>query len=225
MSNAWAFRFAIPMVMVGVCMVGAQQNAGLGFFITSVGSGKGADFGGLEGADKHCQKLAQAAGAGNRTWRAYLSARRGSQAGQRQGPHRRGALGQRQGRGRRHERRGPAQRRQQVVEGEFADREGRGRQRPRRHAEPPRHPHRARTWTARSTGRRRYLQQLDEQRRGQRRRSVITIARAAAPTRPRGTPRTPSQGLQPGQPARRPAATGCSTASRRNRLSASGFGL
>lgn len=43
------------------------------FFITSVGSGKGADLGGLEGADQHCQSLAKAAGAGNRTWRAYLS--------------------------------------------------------------------------------------------------------------------------------------------------------
>lgn len=45
----------------------------MGFFITSVGSGKGADFGGLAGADAHCQKLATAAGAGARTWRAYLS--------------------------------------------------------------------------------------------------------------------------------------------------------
>ncbi len=44
------------------------------FFITSVGSGKGADLGGLAGADKHCQTLAAAAGAGNHTWRAYLSA-------------------------------------------------------------------------------------------------------------------------------------------------------
>ena len=43
------------------------------FFVTSVGSGKGADLGGLEGADAHCQKLAAAVGAGNRTWRAYLS--------------------------------------------------------------------------------------------------------------------------------------------------------
>jgi hypothetical protein len=43
------------------------------FFITSVGSGKGADLGGLAGADKHCQALAQAVGAGNRTWHAYLS--------------------------------------------------------------------------------------------------------------------------------------------------------
>ncbi len=44
------------------------------FFVTSVGSGKGADLGGLAGADQHCQSLANAVGAGNRTWRAYLSA-------------------------------------------------------------------------------------------------------------------------------------------------------
>lgn len=43
------------------------------FFVTSVGPGKGGDFGGLEGADKHCHSLAAAAGAGERTWRAYLS--------------------------------------------------------------------------------------------------------------------------------------------------------
>jgi len=43
------------------------------FFVTSVGPGKGADLGGLEGADRHCQSLAKAAGAGDRTWRAYLS--------------------------------------------------------------------------------------------------------------------------------------------------------
>jgi len=45
----------------------------MSFFITSVGSGKGADFGGLAGADAHCQRLAAAAGAGGKTWRAYLS--------------------------------------------------------------------------------------------------------------------------------------------------------
>ncbi len=45
----------------------------MGFFVTSVGSGNGADLGGLAGADAHCQKLATAAGAGQRTWRAYLS--------------------------------------------------------------------------------------------------------------------------------------------------------
>jgi hypothetical protein len=45
----------------------------MSFFITSAGSGKGADLGGLAGADQLCQTLAQAAGAGSRTWRAYLS--------------------------------------------------------------------------------------------------------------------------------------------------------
>ncbi|NMF90185.1 hypothetical protein, partial [Aromatoleum petrolei] len=43
------------------------------FFVTSAGPGNGANLGGLEGADKHCQTLAAAAGAGKRTWRAYLS--------------------------------------------------------------------------------------------------------------------------------------------------------
>lgn len=50
------------------------QDGSLSFFITSQGSGDGANLGGLAGADAHCQKLAAAAGAGNRTWRAYLSA-------------------------------------------------------------------------------------------------------------------------------------------------------
>jgi hypothetical protein len=43
------------------------------FFVTSVGPGKGGDLGGLAGADQYCQSLAKAVGAGNRTWRAYLS--------------------------------------------------------------------------------------------------------------------------------------------------------
>jgi len=43
------------------------------FFVTSANPGKGGDLGGLEGADRHCQSLAAAAGAGDRTWRAYLS--------------------------------------------------------------------------------------------------------------------------------------------------------
>ncbi|HEY0879853.1 MAG TPA: hypothetical protein VGE10_15500 [Zeimonas sp.] len=43
------------------------------FFVTSVGPGNGGDLGGLAGADRHCQTLAQSAGAGHRTWRAYLS--------------------------------------------------------------------------------------------------------------------------------------------------------
>ncbi len=45
----------------------------MGFFITSANPGKGGDLGGLAGADRHCQTLAAAAGAGNKTWRAYLS--------------------------------------------------------------------------------------------------------------------------------------------------------
>ncbi len=53
----------------------AQGAASMSFFITSVGPGNGADLGGLAGADGHCQKLAEAVGAGDRTWRAYLSAR------------------------------------------------------------------------------------------------------------------------------------------------------
>jgi hypothetical protein len=62
-------------VFVAVASFGAsaQQNQ-MSFFVTSAGPGNGANLGGLAGADKHCQTLAAAAGAGNRTWRAYLSA-------------------------------------------------------------------------------------------------------------------------------------------------------
>src|SRR5215813_14533502 len=49
------------------------QSPNMTFFITSAGPGKGADLGGLEGADRQCQTLAQNAGAGAKTWRAYLS--------------------------------------------------------------------------------------------------------------------------------------------------------
>lgn len=49
------------------------QQAKMSFFVTSAGSGKGADLGGLEGADKHCQTLAEAVGSAGQTWRAYLS--------------------------------------------------------------------------------------------------------------------------------------------------------
>jgi hypothetical protein len=71
---------SIALLAVGCGGAEVKQSAAaqakqpsLGFFITSTGSGKGADFGGLAGADKHCQTLAAAAGAGGRTWRAYLS--------------------------------------------------------------------------------------------------------------------------------------------------------
>ena len=49
------------------------QQANMSFFVTSVGPGKGADLGGIAGADQHCQRLAQTAGAGTKTWHAYLS--------------------------------------------------------------------------------------------------------------------------------------------------------
>ena len=62
----------VALTLQGVALE-AQQNPPLGFFITSVGSGDGANLGGLAGADAHCQKLASAVGAGGRTWRAYLS--------------------------------------------------------------------------------------------------------------------------------------------------------
>jgi hypothetical protein len=49
------------------------EQGGMSFFVTSVGVGNGADLGGLDGADQHCQTLAAAAGSGKKTWRAYLS--------------------------------------------------------------------------------------------------------------------------------------------------------
>ena len=51
----------------------SPQSPNMTFFVTSAGLGKGADLGGLEGADRQCQTLAQTAGAGGKTWRAYLS--------------------------------------------------------------------------------------------------------------------------------------------------------
>jgi hypothetical protein len=75
-----SFVVAATITLIGFGIdAGAQQPAGMSFFVSSTGSGKGADFGGLEGADKLCQSLAAAAGAGNRTWHAYLSTQ-GAQA-------------------------------------------------------------------------------------------------------------------------------------------------
>src|SRR5688572_25840788 len=76
---------ALPVVLSAIAVfaateVRAQGGGGqapqqpMGFFITSAGSGDGANLGGLAGADQHCQRLAQAVSAGARTWRAYLSA-------------------------------------------------------------------------------------------------------------------------------------------------------
>src|SRR5579883_2212606 len=73
----------IPMILFlsGAPLVMAQQPPAqqatpqqpMTFFVTSEGSGKGADLGGLKGADQRCQMLATAVGAGDRTWHAYLS--------------------------------------------------------------------------------------------------------------------------------------------------------
>src|SRR6266481_840629 len=67
--------FALSTLLVlGVNAGASAQQASMTFFVTSAGSGKGADLGGLAGADRQCQQLAQAAGAGSHTWHAYLSA-------------------------------------------------------------------------------------------------------------------------------------------------------
>ena len=80
-------RLAIGLAAIGTLVAGCSDMGGMKmasmetgsaasqmtFFITSTGSGKGADYGGLAGADRHCQELASAVGAGGHTWHAYLS--------------------------------------------------------------------------------------------------------------------------------------------------------
>jgi hypothetical protein len=73
-----AFAVSSATLSTGLHAQQAKAQNKMSFFVTSVGSGKGGDLGGLEGADRHCQALAKAAGAGNRTWRAYLSTNAGS---------------------------------------------------------------------------------------------------------------------------------------------------
>jgi hypothetical protein len=60
-------------VLFGSVAAAPAQEAGMSFFVTSVNPGEGGNLGGLEGADAHCAALAEAAGAGGRTWAAYLS--------------------------------------------------------------------------------------------------------------------------------------------------------
>lgn len=66
---------ATAIVLCGAVPPAIAQttDTAMSFFLTSAGPGNGADLGGLEGADAHCQRLAEAVGAGGRTWRAYLS--------------------------------------------------------------------------------------------------------------------------------------------------------
>ena len=64
---------AVAVAVLAACGSISGGKTGMSFFVTSAGPGKGADLGGLAGADKHCQALATAVGVGKRTWRAYLS--------------------------------------------------------------------------------------------------------------------------------------------------------
>jgi len=70
-----AYSIVVSVVLAGLGVFGGPHGfaGGMSFFVSSAGSGKGADLGGLEGADRICRTLAEGAGEGGRTWRAYLS--------------------------------------------------------------------------------------------------------------------------------------------------------
>ncbi len=64
----------VALSLGSIAILKAQTAPNMSFFITSAGPGDGANLGGLAGADRHCQNLAAAVGAGGKTWHAYLSA-------------------------------------------------------------------------------------------------------------------------------------------------------
>jgi len=72
-TTRFVLSVSVVMASLGVGAPAHAQPGATSFFVTSIGSGKGADLGGLDGADRQCQALAQAAGAGAKTWHAYLS--------------------------------------------------------------------------------------------------------------------------------------------------------
>jgi len=76
-TTRWTLAAAAGSLILLGCAGGPAEREGgpqqMSFFITSTSPGTGGDLGGLAGADRHCQSLAAAAGAGKRTWRAYLS--------------------------------------------------------------------------------------------------------------------------------------------------------
>jgi hypothetical protein len=72
-NRATALLILTSATLLGMSSGLRAQQASMTFFVTSVGSGKGADLGGLAGADQICQRLAQSVGAGNHAWHAYLS--------------------------------------------------------------------------------------------------------------------------------------------------------
>lgn len=63
----------VGLLATGFTTLLQAQRPAMSFFVTSVGLGRGGNLGGIKGADAHCQSLAQSAGAGAKTWRAYLS--------------------------------------------------------------------------------------------------------------------------------------------------------
>ena len=71
MKARFLMTVAVALILGGTAA--HAEDPPMGFFVTSVGMGDGANLGGLEGADAHCTKLAEAAGSKGRTWRAYLS--------------------------------------------------------------------------------------------------------------------------------------------------------
>ena len=75
MRKSGAYWIVVSLVVAGLGVFGGAPASadGMSFFVSSAGSGRGADLGGLDGADRICRTLAEAAGAGGRTWRAYLS--------------------------------------------------------------------------------------------------------------------------------------------------------
>ena len=66
-------RLATASFLFTISGIAATEDADMSFFLTSEGPGDGANLGGLNGADEHCQMLTEAAGADGKTWRAYLS--------------------------------------------------------------------------------------------------------------------------------------------------------
>jgi hypothetical protein len=73
MTTARSLALVASVALMALGGAASAQEGSMTFFISSVGSGKGADLGGLEGADKLCQTLAEKAGASGKVWHAYLS--------------------------------------------------------------------------------------------------------------------------------------------------------
>ena len=75
MRKSGSCWIVVSVVLAGIGVFGGAQAfaGGMSFFVSSAGSGKGGDLGGLEGADRICKTLAEGVGAGGKTWRAYLS--------------------------------------------------------------------------------------------------------------------------------------------------------